>query len=52
MLSTTRTSGNWPLRYITNFRELEQTFYEIMILSHVYSNGVWIEHAELWILLP
>ena len=41
-----RTSGNWPLRHITNFRELQQTFYEIMILCRVYSNRVWIERAE------
>ena len=41
-----RTSGNWPLRHITNFRELWQTFHEIMILHHVYSNRVWIERAE------
>ena len=42
----TRTSGNWLLRHVTNLRELYQTFYEIMILCHVYSNRVWIEHAN------
>ena len=41
-----RTSGNWPLCHVNNFRELNQTFYEIMILRHVYSNRVWIECAE------
>ena len=37
------TSGNWPLRHVTNFRELYQTFYEIMILWCIYSNRVWID---------
>ena len=35
-----RTSGNWPLCHVTNFREFEQTVYEIMILCHVYLNSL------------
>ena len=41
-----RTSGNWPLRPLTNFRELQQIFYEILILRRSYSTWVWIEGAK------
>ena len=39
-------SGSWHLRHFANFRELLQTFYEIMILRRAYSNRVWIKRAE------
>ena len=41
-----RNSENWHLRHFANFRELLQTFYEIMILRRAYSNRVWIKRAE------